>query len=101
MDQGARGRGRSERTDRADPGRPADRLLHAGGLPRSRGALGRAADLGIRPSGGALRKQVAVLAHNLTSVDTVQFQHHDGYTVMPITVDRQSPQFHLPAASDL
>jgi sulfide:quinone oxidoreductase len=50
-------------------------------------SLGDVADLGIRPSGGALRKQVAVLAHNLEE-DESRFQHYDGYTVMPITLAR-------------
>ncbi len=51
-------------------------------------SLGDAADLGTRPSGGALRKQVAVLAHNIVAEDPTQLQHYDGYTVMPITVAR-------------
>ena len=51
-------------------------------------ALGDVADLATRPSGGALRKQVVVLAHNLTTDDDKFFQHYDGYTVMPITVAR-------------
>jgi len=51
-------------------------------------SLGDVADLGIRPSGGALRKQVAVLAHNITAGDTAQLQRYGGYTVMPITVAR-------------
>ena len=51
-------------------------------------ALGDVADLATRPSGGALRKQVAVLANNLTTDDEESFQHYDGYTVMPITVAR-------------
>jgi sulfide:quinone oxidoreductase len=51
-------------------------------------SLGDVADLGTRPSGGALRKQVAVLAHNLAAGDTAKLQHYDGYTVMPITVAR-------------
>ena len=50
-------------------------------------SLGDVADLGIKPSGGALRKQVAVLAHNIAA-DTAPFEHYDGYTVMPITVAR-------------
>lgn len=55
-------------------------------------ALGDCADLRTRPSGGALRKQVAVLAANLTAApgtDDAQLQRYDGYTVMPITVDRR------------
>lgn len=51
-------------------------------------SLGDVADLGIKPSGGALRKQVAVLAHNLSAADPAHFEHYDGYTVMPITVSR-------------
>ena len=51
-------------------------------------SLGDVADLGIKPSGGALRKQVAVLAHNIAADDPTSFQHYDGYTVMPITVAR-------------
>ena len=51
-------------------------------------ALGDVADLGTRPSGGALRKQVAVLAANLAASDPADFDHYDGYTVMPITVSR-------------
>ncbi len=55
---------------------------------RSVWSLGDVADLGTRPSGGALRKQVAVLAHNLAAGDDASMQHYDGYTVMPITVAR-------------
>ncbi len=51
-------------------------------------SLGDVADLGTPPSGGALRKQVAVLAHNLGATEPASFQHYDGYTVMPITVAR-------------
>ncbi len=51
-------------------------------------SLGDVADLGIRPSGGALRKQVAVLAHNISAGESAPLQHYDGYTVMPITVAR-------------
>ncbi len=51
-------------------------------------SLGDVADLGIRPSGGALRKQVAVLAHNIAVTDVSALEHYDGYTVMPITVSR-------------
>lgn len=52
--------------------------------------LGDAAALGTRPSGGALRKQVAVLAHNLAHADDgSEPQRYDGYTVMPITTDRR------------
>jgi len=51
-------------------------------------SLGDVADLGTRPSGGALRKQVAVLAHNIGAAETEELQKYDGYTVMPITVAR-------------
>ncbi len=51
-------------------------------------ALGDVAGLGIRPSGGALRQQVAVLAHNIAAADPALFQRYDGYTVMPITTAR-------------
>lgn len=51
-------------------------------------SLGDVADLATRPSGGALRKQVGVLAHNLVVDDEALMQHYDGYTVMPITVGR-------------
>lgn len=51
-------------------------------------SLGDVADLGIRPSGGALRKQVAVLAANIAAADTGTLQRYDGYTVMPVTVAR-------------
>lgn len=53
-------------------------------------SLGDVADLGIKPSGGALRKQVVVLSHNISATDPSTFQHYDGYTVMPITVARHS-----------
>jgi sulfide:quinone oxidoreductase len=52
--------------------------------------LGDAADLATRPSGGALRRQVDVLARNLTAVRTGgELRRYDGYTVMPITVSRR------------
>ncbi|MDO5735061.1 MAG: FAD/NAD(P)-binding oxidoreductase [Propionibacteriaceae bacterium] len=51
-------------------------------------SLGDVADLGIKPSGGALRKQVVVLAHNILTSDPSSFDQYDGYTVMPITVER-------------
>jgi len=50
-------------------------------------SLGDVADLGTRPSGGALRKQVAVLAHNIAP-GTAPLERYDGYTVMPITTAR-------------
>lgn len=51
-------------------------------------SLGDVADLGTRPSGGALRKQVAILAHNMGVAEGAPFRQYDGYTVMPITVAR-------------
>lgn len=51
-------------------------------------ALGDVADLGMPPSGGALRDQVEVLAHNLTAAPD-DLRHYDGYTVMPVTLDRR------------
>jgi sulfide:quinone oxidoreductase len=52
--------------------------------------LGDAADLATRPSGGALRKQVDVLADNLhAAVTGGSMRRYDGYTVMPITTDHR------------
>ena len=62
---------------------------------RSRGhesvwAIGDAAALATRPSGGALRKQVDVLSRNLDAARRGRpLQRYDGYTVMPITVSRR------------
>ncbi|WP_040337268.1 NAD(P)/FAD-dependent oxidoreductase [Candidatus Blastococcus massiliensis] len=53
-------------------------------------AIGDAADVATRPSGGALRKQVAVLSKNLDAARRGKpLQRYDGYTVMPITVSRR------------
>ncbi|MGX5654813.1 NAD(P)/FAD-dependent oxidoreductase [Geodermatophilus nigrescens] len=53
--------------------------------------LGDAADVRTRPSGGALRKQVAVLSANLAAArDGSALQRYDGYTVIPITVGRHT-----------
>lgn len=53
-------------------------------------SLGDVADLRTRPSGGALRKQVAVLAPNLLAARLGRpLGHYDGYTVMPITTARR------------
>ncbi|MDT9595066.1 FAD/NAD(P)-binding oxidoreductase [Nocardioides zeae] len=59
-------------------------------------AIGDVADLRTRPSGGALRRQVAVLAANLAAVRATdgsaaspRLEEYDGYTVMPITLDRR------------
>ncbi|MGF9754281.1 FAD/NAD(P)-binding oxidoreductase [Microvirga sp. 0TCS3.31] len=52
-------------------------------------SLGDVADLRTRPSGGALRKQVAVLAPNILAGRLGRpLEHYDGYTVMPITTAR-------------
>jgi sulfide:quinone oxidoreductase len=53
-------------------------------------AIGDAADLATRPSGGALRKQVDVLARNIDGAARDKaLRRYDGYTVMPITVSRR------------
>lgn len=53
-------------------------------------AIGDAADAATRPSGGALRKQVDVLARNLDAAARGKtLSRYDGYTVMPITVSRR------------
>ncbi|QIK68368.1 NAD(P)/FAD-dependent oxidoreductase [Nocardioides sp. HDW12B] len=59
-------------------------------------ALGDVANHGTRSSGGALRDQVKVLAHNLAAVHNAggpaadaELHRYDGYTVMPITTSRQ------------
>ena len=53
-------------------------------------ALGDVADAATRPSGGALRKQVDVLAHNIAAArQGGTLRQYDGYTVMPITTDRR------------
>lgn len=53
-------------------------------------AIGDAAAVATRPSGGALRKQVAVLSQNLAAAARgKELQRYDGYTVMPITVARR------------
>ena len=53
-------------------------------------AIGDAADVATRPSGGALRKQVDVLARNLVAARSgKELRRYDGYTVMPITVSRR------------
>jgi sulfide:quinone oxidoreductase len=50
-------------------------------------AIGDAADAATRPSGGALRKQVDVLAQNIAGAARGRsLKRYDGYTVMPITV---------------
>jgi sulfide:quinone oxidoreductase len=52
--------------------------------------LGDAASVDTRPSGGALRKQVDVLARNIAAArDGKKLQRYAGYTVMPVTVSRR------------
>lgn len=53
-------------------------------------SLGDVADLRTRPSGGALRRQVEVLADNIRKGRLGEpMQRYDGYTIIPITVDRR------------
>lgn len=53
-------------------------------------ALGDVARLETRPSGGALRRQVEVLADNIRAQRLGEpLGHYDGYTIVPITVDRR------------
>lgn len=53
-------------------------------------ALGDAADVATRPSGGALRPQVEILAHNIPAAARGdELRRYDGYTVMPITTSRR------------
>lgn len=52
--------------------------------------LGDAATVGTRPSGGALREQVGVVAANLRAArDGAPGVEYDGYTVLPIAVGRR------------
>ena len=53
-------------------------------------SLGDVAALGTRPSGGALRRQVEILADNIRAHRLGEpLQDYDGYTIIPITVDRR------------
>ncbi len=53
-------------------------------------SLGDVADVRTRPSGGALRRQVEVLAENIRRGRTGEPpRRYDGYTIIPITVDRR------------
>ena len=53
-------------------------------------AIGDAADVSTRASGGALRPQVDVLARNIAAArDGRPLQRYDGYTVVPITLSRR------------
>ena len=52
-------------------------------------SIGDVADIATRSSGGALRKQVAVLAANIPAArEGGELEQYDGYTVMPITTSR-------------
>ncbi|WP_370514074.1 FAD/NAD(P)-binding oxidoreductase [Cellulomonas sp. JZ18] len=53
-------------------------------------ALGDVATVETSPSGGALRKQVPVVAHNLAARRTGgPVRRYDGYTVAPVTTSRR------------
>lgn len=52
-------------------------------------SLGDVANVRTRPSGGALRRQVEILADNVQAARKGRpLRRYDGYTVLPITVDR-------------
>ncbi|MEH3154357.1 MAG: FAD/NAD(P)-binding oxidoreductase, partial [Gordonia paraffinivorans] len=52
-------------------------------------SLGDCADLGTDPSGGALRKQAPVCAHNIVAARRGDdLRRYDGYTVAPVTLSR-------------
>ncbi|WP_250444816.1 NAD(P)/FAD-dependent oxidoreductase [Actinotalea sp. C106] len=51
--------------------------------------LGDAADLDTLPSGGALRKQVPVVAHNIAARRSGRpMRHYSGYSIAPVTTSR-------------
>jgi sulfide:quinone oxidoreductase len=53
-------------------------------------AIGDGANVMTRPSGGALRPQVDVAAHNVAAARAgTPLRAYDGYTVMPITTSRR------------
>lgn len=53
-------------------------------------SLGDVAHLKTRPSGGALRRQVEVLADNIRAQRLGEpLGHYDGYTIIPVTTDRR------------
>lgn len=53
--------------------------------------LGDVADLDALPSGGALRKQVPVVARNIAARRTGgTMQRYDGYSIAPVTTSRRS-----------
>lgn len=52
--------------------------------------LGDVADLAALPSGGALRKQVPVVARNIAARRTgATMQRYDGYSIAPVTTSRR------------
>ncbi|WP_046529616.1 NAD(P)/FAD-dependent oxidoreductase [Cellulomonas sp. FA1] len=52
-------------------------------------ALGDVATVGTSPSGGALRKQVPVVSHNIAAQRAgAPVRRYDGYTVAPVTTSR-------------
>ena len=57
-------------------------------------ALGDAANVGTDPSGGAIRRQSAILVDNLLAARTGgPFQEYDGYTVAPVATDAHRLMF--------
>lgn len=53
-------------------------------------ALGDVATVATSPSGGALRKQVPVVAHNIPAARVgAPLREYDGYTVAPVTTSRR------------
>lgn len=57
-------------------------------------ALGDAANVGTDPSGGAIRRQSAILVDNLMAARSGgRFQEYDGYTVAPIATDERRLMF--------
>lgn len=53
-------------------------------------SLGDVAAVQTRPSGGALRRQVEVLADNVRRTrEGGDLRRYDGYTIIPVTVDRR------------
>ncbi|GIG41791.1 NAD(P)/FAD-dependent oxidoreductase [Cellulomonas phragmiteti] len=53
-------------------------------------ALGDVATVDTSPSGGALRKQVPVVAHNIPAARVgAPLRHYDGYTIAPVTTSRR------------
>lgn len=54
-------------------------------------ALGDVATVATSPSGGALRKQVPVVAHNIPAARVgAPLREYDGYTVAPVTTSRRA-----------